>query len=146
MTRLIEDLLSLSRIELRAHVLPEAAIDVLSIVRQMIDIMAPLAHEHGVEIELHAGEGPFTVLGDRDELLRVVENLIENAVKYGGTGKRIEIAVSRRAPAEGRPGEIALTIRDYGPGIAPEHLPRLTERFYRADVVDSRQKGGTGLG
>jgi two-component system, OmpR family, phosphate regulon sensor histidine kinase PhoR len=146
MTRLIEDLLSLSRIELRAHVLPEAAIDVLSVVRQMIDIMAPLAHEHGVEIELHAGEGPFTVLGDRDELLRVVENLIENAVKYGGTGKRIEIAVSRRAPAEGRPGEIALTIRDYGPGIAPEHLPRLTERFYRADVVDSRQKGGTGLG
>jgi two-component system phosphate regulon sensor histidine kinase PhoR len=146
MSRLIEDLLSLSRIELRAHVQPEAPLDLLSIARQMMDTTAPLACEHGVEIVLKAGKGPFTVLGDRDELLRVTENLIENAVKYGGTGKRIEIGISRRAPAESRPVEIELAVRDHGPGIAPEHLPRLTERFYRADVVESRQKGGTGLG
>jgi two-component system phosphate regulon sensor histidine kinase PhoR len=146
MSRLIEDLLSLSRIELRAHVPPEAPLDLLSIARQIIDTTGPLAREHGVEIVLEAGEGPFTVLGDRDELLRVIENLIENAVKYGGTGKRIEIGISRRALAESRPAEIELAVRDHGPGIAPEHLPRLTERFYRADVVESRQKGGTGLG
>jgi two-component system phosphate regulon sensor histidine kinase PhoR len=107
----------------------------------MIDTMTPLARERGVEIARHAGEGPFAVRGDDDELLRLVENLIENAVKYGGTGKRVEVGIERRAPAE-----IELHVRDYGPGIAREHLPRLTERFYRADIVASRQKGGTGLG
>jgi two-component system, OmpR family, phosphate regulon sensor histidine kinase PhoR len=146
MSRLIEDLLSLSRIELRAHVPPESALDLLPLVRQMIDAMAPLAREHAVEIAFSAPNGPLMVAGDRDELLRVVENLIENAVKYGGTGKRIEVELAPRQPAERRPVEVELVVRDYGPGIAPEHLPRLTERFYRADVVESRQKGGTGLG
>ncbi|HEY0569977.1 MAG TPA: ATP-binding protein, partial [Enterovirga sp.] len=77
---------------------------------------------------------------DPDELLRVVENLVENAVKYGESGKRVEVALARRAR------EIELSVRDYGPGIAHEHLPRLTERFYRVNVADSREKGGTGLG
>jgi two-component system, OmpR family, phosphate regulon sensor histidine kinase PhoR len=146
MKRLIEDLLSLSRIELRAHVPPEAPLDLFPLVGQMIDTTTPLAREHGVDIAFEAEERPFTVLGDRDELLRVIENLLENAMKYGGTGKRIEIGLLRRAPAETRPGEVELTVRDYGPGISSEHLPRLTERFYRADVAESRQKGGTGLG
>jgi two-component system phosphate regulon sensor histidine kinase PhoR len=86
------------------------------------------------------------VLGDRDELLRVVENLLDNAVKYGETGKRVEVTLTRADRGDGRPREIELAVRDHGPGIPPEHLPRLTERFYRADVVASRQKGGTGLG
>jgi two-component system phosphate regulon sensor histidine kinase PhoR len=146
MTRLIEDLLSLSRIELRAHVPPEGPIDLKPVAAQMIDTMGPLAREHGVDIAFSAPEGRLMVVGDRDELLRVVENLIENAVKYGGTGKRIEVALARTEPAHARAAEVELTVRDHGPGIAPEHLPRLTERFYRADVVESRQKGGTGLG
>jgi two-component system phosphate regulon sensor histidine kinase PhoR len=146
MSRLIEDLLSLSRIELRAHVPPAGAIDLRPVVAQMIDAMGPLAREHGIELAFSAPEGALMVAGDRDELLRVVENLVENAVKYGGTGKRIEVALARHGTAGGRPGEIELSVRDHGPGIAPEHLPRLTERFYRADVVESRQKGGTGLG
>ena len=83
--------------------------------------------------------------GDRDELLRVFENLVENALKYAASGKRIDIALE---VGEGGGGlrEARVSVRDYGPGIAPDHLPRLTERFYRVDVVESRQQGGTGLG
>jgi len=76
------------------------------------------------------------VLGNRDELIRVFENLIENALKYGASGKRVEIDFTRDEKPEGP--EVRVGVRDYGPGIAPEHLPRLTERFYRVDVADSR--------
>jgi two-component system phosphate regulon sensor histidine kinase PhoR len=85
------------------------------------------------------------VAGDRDELLRVFENLIENALKYGANGKRVDISFGGGSSPEGRP-ETSVAVRDYGPGIAPEHLPRLTERFYRVDVSESRAQGGTGLG
>ncbi|MEH3145748.1 MAG: ATP-binding protein [Methylobacterium frigidaeris] len=147
MTRLIDDLLSLSRIELRAHVQPTRAVDVGPVVRQMVDSLSPLALERGVVIAFEADEhGPHRVLGDRDEILRVAENLIENAVKYGGDGGRIDVRVRRDPAAAGRPDQIVVEVRDAGPGIAPEHLPRLTERFYRVDVNSSRQQGGTGLG
>ena len=85
------------------------------------------------------------VLGDRDELVRVFENLVENALKYGAPGKRVDVTLARRESADGEL-EAQVAIRDYGPGIAPEHLPRLTERFYRVDVTESRAQGGTGLG
>jgi two-component system phosphate regulon sensor histidine kinase PhoR len=144
MTRLIDDLLSLSRIELRAHVPPETPVDLRAIVMQMLDSLSPLGRERGVEIAFEADPGALTVRGDRDELLRVVENLVENAVKYGGDGGRVDVMLRRLTGGEG--GQIALTVRDDGPGIAPEHLPRLTERFYRVDVTASREQGGTGLG
>ncbi len=83
--------------------------------------------------------------GDRDELTRVFENLIENALKYGANGKRVDIGFSS-ATARGGEAETLVTVRDYGPGIAAEHIPRLTERFYRVDVTQSRAEGGTGLG
>jgi two-component system phosphate regulon sensor histidine kinase PhoR len=140
MTRLIDDLLSLSRIELREHVAPGGVADLAGIASQMIETLRPMARERGVSITLDSDGQPATVQGDSDELLRVVENLVENAVKYGESGKRVEVALARRAR------EIELSVRDYGPGIAHEHLPRLTERFYRVNVADSREKGGTGLG
>jgi two-component system phosphate regulon sensor histidine kinase PhoR len=146
MARLIDDLLSLSQIELKEHLRPDTPLDLGAVVRQMLDTLGPLARERGVAIVLTAEQGPHVVLGERDELLRVVENLVDNAVKYGESGRRVEVALARTAGAAGRPNEIELAVRDHGPGIPPEHLPRLTERFYRADVVDSRQKGGTGLG
>ncbi|MFL5196254.1 MAG: ATP-binding protein [Microvirga sp.] len=146
MTRLIEDLLSLSRVELKAHLRPDTPLDLAAIVRRMVDTLSPLAREHGGEIALAVGEKPHIVLGDRDELLRAVENLVDNAVKYGEAGKRVDVALRRIDRGDGRPSEFELAVRDHGPGIPPEHLPRLTERFYRADVVESRQKGGTGLG
>jgi two-component system phosphate regulon sensor histidine kinase PhoR len=82
------------------------------------------------------------VLGERDELIRLFENLVENALKYGASGKRVEVTLA----AESATGEAVVTVRDFGPGIAAEHLPRLTERFYRVDAETSRAEGGTGLG
>ena len=144
MARLIDDLLSLSRIELKAHIHPESAIDLVSIVRQVADALQLLARDRGVSIEVDMPDGELMVLGDRDELIRVFENLIENALKYGASGKRIDLALAREGTAEGE--EAVVSVKDYGPGIAPEHLPRLTERFYRVDVAESRAQGGTGLG
>lgn len=146
MARLIDELLSLSRIELRAHLQPEGAVDLVPLVRHVVDALAPVAREWGVAIEVIAPETALAVRGDRDELVRVVENLVENAVKYGESGGRVEVRLGRVQPGGSRPGAAELSVRDFGPGIAPEHLPRLTERFYRVDVAQSRQKGGTGLG
>jgi two-component system phosphate regulon sensor histidine kinase PhoR len=144
MARLIEDLLSLSRIEQKQHLRPETVVDLAQTARSVVDALTPMAKDLGVEIRLSA-EQPVTVAGDRDELLRVVENLIENAIKYGvrvdsDAAGVVEVAVSTTEK------EGALTVRDYGHGIAPEHLPRLTERFYRVDPTQSRAKNGTGLG
>ncbi|MEX1083845.1 MAG: ATP-binding protein, partial [Xanthobacteraceae bacterium] len=145
MARLIDDLLSLSRIELSAHLPPETPADLVPIVRQVVDGLETLARDRDVKILVKAPPEPVIVLGDRDELLRVFENLVENALKYGASGKRVEIGFTPGAADDGAP-EIQVSVRDYGPGIAPEHLPRLTERFYRVDVADSRAQGGTGLG
>ena len=145
MARLIDDLLSLSRIELSAHMRPETPVDLVPIVRQVADALQTLARDRDVEIQIHAPPEPVMVLGDRDELIRAFENLIENALKYGASGKRIEIDFARQQKSDGVV-EVRVGVRDYGPGIAPEHLPRLTERFYRVDVADSRAQGGTGLG
>jgi len=144
MARLIDDLLSLSRIELNAHRRPDMPVDLVPIVRQVADGLETLARDRGVSVHVEAASA-FKVPGDRDELVRVFENLVENALKYGAPGKRVDITVSRGETADGDP-EARIGVRDYGPGIAPEHLPRLTERFYRVDVRESRAQGGTGLG
>ena len=145
MARLIDDLLSLSRIELNAHRLPDTRLDVVPLVHQVVDGLQTLARDRDVAVTITAPLQPQLVLGERDELLRVFENLIENALKYGAAGKRVEIAISSGDLPDGTP-DVRIAVRDYGPGIAPEHLPRLTERFYRVDVTESRELGGTGLG
>jgi len=145
MARLIDDLLSLSRIELNAHLQPNTPIDLAPIVRQVADGLQTLARDREVTIKVSTPPEPVVVLGDRDELIRALENLVENALKYGAAGKRIDITLAR-GQTRGGNAEARLAVRDYGPGIAPEHLPRLTERFYRVDVADSRAQGGTGLG
>lgn len=145
MARLIDDLLSLSRVELSAHVRPDASVDIVPIIRQVADGLEPLAAERQVAIEIDLPETPVTIAGDREELLRLFENLIENALKYGASGGRVIVSLVRAVSGEGTP-EVRVMVRDFGPGIAPEHLPRLTERFYRVDVGDSRAQGGTGLG
>ena len=145
MARLIDDLLSLSRIELNAHLAPNTALDLAPVVKQVADGLQTLARDRDVTIKVAAPPGALTVLCDRDELVRALENLVENALKYGAAGKRVDITLARSQIRGGLP-EAAIAVRDYGPGIAREHLPRLTERFYRVDVVDSRAQGGTGLG
>jgi two-component system phosphate regulon sensor histidine kinase PhoR len=145
MARLIDDLLSLSRVELSAHVRPDTLVDIVPIIRQVADGLEPLARERQVAVEINLPESPVLIAGDREELLRVFENLIENALKYGASGGRVMVSLNAAVSAESTP-EIRVMVRDFGPGIAPEHLPRLTERFYRVDIGDSRSQGGTGLG
>jgi two-component system phosphate regulon sensor histidine kinase PhoR len=145
MARLIDDLLSLSRIELRAHMRPDTPVDLAPIVREVVDGLQTLAQDRGVAVQVDTATGPLPVLGDRDELLRLFENLIENGLKYGASGKRVDIVLARHDAPDGK-REASVSVRDYGPGIAAEHLPRLTERFYRVDVGESRAQGGTGLG
>ena len=145
MARLIDDLLSLSRIEQKAHIHPDNSVDLGALVRQVADGLSPLAHEREVEVKIADQASSLLVPGDRDELIRVFENLIENALKYGAPGRRVDITLARE-PADGGAKEAVVSVRDYGPGIAPEHLPRLTERFYRVDISESRAQGGTGLG
>ncbi len=144
MARLIDDLLSLSRIELNAHRRPDTAIDLVPIVRQVVDSLETLARDRGVTVNITAANA-LTVLADRDELVRIFENLVENALKYGAPGKRVDIKLGPGLSPDAEP-ETQVSVRDFGPGIAPEHLPRLTERFYRVDVKESRAQGGTGLG
>ncbi len=145
MARLIDDLLSLSRVELSAHVRPGAQVDLVPIVRQVIDGLEPLAKERHVTVETQLPETSVTIVGDSEELLRLFENLIENGLKYGASGGKVVVSMDDVPIAEGA-SETRVSVRDFGPGIAPEHLPRLTERFYRVDVGDSRAQGGTGLG
>jgi two-component system phosphate regulon sensor histidine kinase PhoR len=144
MARLIDDLLSLSRIELNAHRRPDTPVDLVPIVRQVADGLETLARDRGVTLHIDAGQA-LTVHADHDEMVRIFENLVENALKYGAAGRRVDIKLGTGASADGEP-EALVSVRDYGPGIAPEHLPRLTERFYRVDVGESRAQGGTGLG
>src|SRR5215213_5372506 len=96
MTRLIDDLLSLSRIELREHVAPDRRVDLRLVARQMLDTLRPMARERGIDIAFDCSPEPAMVLGHDDELSRVVENLVENAIKYGESGKRVDVALTRR--------------------------------------------------
>ncbi len=139
MRRLVDDLLSLSRIEMNAHRRPTEKVELGAIARQASDLLASQASEAGVSIKIDCPES-VTIAGDRDELLQVMANLIENAIKYAAVGKSVEIRVDRAG------GHASIAVTDHGTGIAPEHLPRLTERFYRVSVKDSRARGGTGLG
>ena len=142
MSRLIDDLLSLSRIELKAHVRPSGTVDLVAVLHHVRDALEPRARELGVVIEERLPADPVNVTGERDELIQVFENLIENAIKYGQSGKRVVVSLAEPAPRQGP----SVSVRDFGPGIAEEYLPRLTERFYRIDVEASRQHRGTGLG
>ena len=144
MARLIDDLLSLSRVEQNAHRRPDTPVDLVPIISQVVDGLETLARDRGVTVHID-GVPALMVPGDHDELVRVFENLVENALKYGAPGKRVEISLRQGLSPEGV-AEAQIAVRDHGPGIAPEHVPRLTERFYRVDVTESRAQGGTGLG
>jgi two-component system phosphate regulon sensor histidine kinase PhoR len=141
MSRLVDDLLSLSRLELKSHIAPSQRVDLVPLVGHVRDSLLPLAQDLGIEIRMHLPQTKVEVTGDRDELVQVIENLVENACKYGQEGKFVDVHL-RNDPA----GPVELSVIDRGPGIPAEHVPRLTERFYRVSVADSRSKKGTGLG
>ncbi|MCB8838044.1 ATP-binding protein [Aurantimonas sp. VKM B-3413] len=144
MSRLIDDLLSLSRIEMKRHLPVNARADLVSVLRKVQVQMAPLAEELGMTVEFSPVEEAVLVVGDEDELIQVFANLVENACKYAESGQRVELSIAHETE-RGEP-VIDASVRDFGPGIPPEHVPRLTERFYRVSVGSSRAKQGTGLG
>ena len=142
MSRLVDDLLSLARVESREHIQPETALELAPLLEGVAEM---LALRSDVPVALDIADGLPPVLGERDELTQVFENLLDNAIKYGGEDVRLEAAPVARIPDIGLPGA-SIAVTDAGPGIDDADLPRLTERFYRADKARSRKLGGTGLG
>ena len=154
MSRLIEDLLSLSRVESQERVRPTARVDVAALVGAATTALAPMAAEAGVSLRVtRTQEGgaraepddPLPATGDADQLSQVFTNLIENAIKYGGGRVTIDLSRHDRDPMLRGPA-VRVEVGDDGDGIDPIHIPRLTERFYRVDGHRSREMGGTGLG
>jgi len=147
MRRLIDDLLSLTKIELNEHNPPAGSVDLVSVVRDAASALQVLAETDGMKIDIAEHE-PLRVIGERDELSQVFQNLIHNAIKYGRQGSRVQIRFGQTdSPSNGSSaGQIFVAIQDEGEGIPRESIPRLTERFYRVDVKRSRERGGTGLG
>jgi two-component system phosphate regulon sensor histidine kinase PhoR len=171
MARLIDDLLSLSRIELNEHIPPLGRVDLGLAAAEVVESLQPLARERAVLLDI-AAEGRTTIIGDRDQIIQLAQNLIANALKYAPADTPVTIrvcggldpAAAQASTAAGRGGEprvrhhlvtpdavpgqtfVALTVSDLGPGMAREHLPRLSERFYRAPGQKSGVHSGTGLG
>ena len=142
MLRIIEDLMGLSRIEADRFIAPRDEIDLGAIARIAAQQIAALSERKDCSVELAVSDEPVMVIGDHSQLLQVADNLISNAVRYGcsAVSSTVKVEVSRSG-ARG-----VLRIVDQGDGIAADHLPRLTERFYRVDSARSRDSGGTGLG
>jgi len=147
MNRLVGDLLSLNRVESEERVRPKEQLELTGLLQSTLNTLRPLADDASVKLSLNAPSEQVMLPGDSDQLRQVFTNLIENAIKYGGSGGSVEIRVleSERDTAMRGPA-VRVQIVDKGPGIDAVHLPRLTERFYRADSHRSRELGGTGLG
>ncbi len=148
MQRLIDDLLSLSRIELAEHQPPREPVDLAALIRRVLAGFEPRIAAGQVDLELELPEQPVVVNGDADQLVQVLQNLVDNGLKYGADGRFLRVRLSPPQPGERWPvrAGVVIAVTDRGPGIPPEHLPRLTERFYRVDKGRSRAIGGTGLG
>jgi two-component system, OmpR family, phosphate regulon sensor histidine kinase PhoR len=172
MSRLVSDLLSLSRIELNEHIPPSGRVDLARASADVVDAVSILSVDRKVSVRFEDRAVSAPVNGDRDEILQVVQNLVDNAIKYSPAEGTVEIVIrpdvtldEAAAPwSGGNRGEgatrlplvtpdretgqryAAVTVRDHGPGMAREHLPRLTERFYRVEGQKSGERQGTGLG
>ncbi|MEM9437117.1 MAG: ATP-binding protein [Pseudomonadota bacterium] len=145
MNRLVQDLLSLSRVESEERVRPDQNVDLTEVVRETAQTLSRLFEQAKTQLKLELAEGPVWVNGERDQLTQVLHNLLENAVKYGAGEVTVSMSLPEREAALRGPA-VLLDIRDNGEGIEAHHLPRLTERFYRVDTHRSRSQGGTGLG
>jgi len=140
MTRIVNDLLSLSRIEMNEHTPPADPVELKQTIATVVDLLAPQSRARNVNIALALDALEAPVLGQADELTQLFQNLIENAVKYGRDGSTV------RVEAQVQDNVAIVSVTDQGEGIPREHIPRLTERFYRVDTARSRELGGTGLG
>jgi two-component system phosphate regulon sensor histidine kinase PhoR len=151
MSRLVADLLNLSRIELHEQCRPEGMADLAAILRRVATGLELTASEKLMTITLDVDAALPMVIGQEDELTQIFQNLLDNAVKYGRDGTPIEVTgrvvsdLPAGMPDRSRPA-VMITVKDHGEGIARENIPRLTERFFRVDTARSRRLGGTGLG
>ena len=165
MSRLVDDLMSLSRIELNEHIPPSETTDLARAASDVLDALAPLAEERGVRFSAHLPPpGEAAALGDRDQIVQVIQNLVHNALKYSPDGGGVSVVVEAglgpeafatseaaprftlASPDAGCRRYAAVRVTDEGPGIEREHLPRLTERFYRIEGQKSGERAGSGLG
>lgn len=144
MNRLISDLLNLSRVEAQERQRPSTRHDLAALIRSAVLSLRPMAESVGVALEYLGLDEPVLVFVDPDQVMQVVTNLVENALKYGASGKVVRIELARQTGPRGP--LVRLGVTDKGEGIDPLHIPRLAERFYRVDGHRSREKGGTGLG
>lgn len=140
MGRLVDDLLSLSRIELEEHNPPSERLDLSDLVKTVLQMLEPVAQERSVTLQANIPDDLPQIIGDGDQVEQVLRNLVENAIKYGLVGGHVQVSLAVEGHA------VRMTVQDDGEGIAQDHLHRLTERFYRVDAARSRQVGGTGLG
>lgn len=145
MTQLIDDLMSLNRVEMRAHLSPRDTVDVGELLTKAVKSLEPMAESSRIELILSPMPEPVRIRGEHDELNQVFLNLIQNGIRYGNEGGSVIIDVEQVQGRVGGP-HVAISVKDTGIGISAEHLPRLTERFYRVSASASRAKGGTGLG
>jgi len=147
MNRLVGDLLALSRVESEERLRPSDRVNLTNVVSLAVDRMRPVAESAECSIWLDLYDLPIWVLADEEQLIQVMSNLVENAIKYGATekGVRIELTMSNYESALRGPGA-RISVQDFGEGIDPIHIPRITQRFYRVDGHRSREMGGTGLG
>ena len=150
MKRLVDDLMSLTRVEMHTHIMPREEVDLNALIDDLHLSLEPLAQRERVTLTAATLDRPAIVVGDRDELVQAFQNLIHNAIRHGRSGGNVRVKIEAATAPVGpqrRPSRVLrVSVADDGPGIAPLHLPRLTERFYRVDVAASRRKEGTGLG
>jgi two-component system phosphate regulon sensor histidine kinase PhoR len=151
MTRLIDDLLSLSRIELSASMIPTGTVDLYSVLSDIAGMLKVPAAQRNINIELNPGLGIRHITGDEVEISQLFQNLIDNAIKYSNENSTVRIGLReavKPAPTGGHDDMqfLEVSVADEGAGIPAEHIPRLTERFYRVNTARSREMGGTGLG
>lgn len=146
MNRLVGDLLSLSRVEAQERVRPTKTVDLGILLARVVCDLRPVSEPANVAVEVSAAPEAFA-LADADQMVQVMTNLVENAIKYGGNNKVVKVSL-RHEPRDPvlRCAAYCIDVADQGDGIDAVHLPRLTERFYRVDTHRSREKGGTGLG
>lgn len=143
MVRLIDDLLSLSKIEMSRHVAPDTVVDIKNLVSGVVLTASETGKKRGVVFETEVHDGALSAIADQDQITQVLVNLTNNAAKYADSNTTVFVSAN---PVNRKKNNIKISVRDEGPGISEEHLARLTERFYRVDDARSRQMGGTGLG